>query len=614
MAGNDTAALVVALSAQLTKFERDMQNAGGIADRAVSGIEDRFSRLNPTFAGSFLGNFASNFVSQGIEKAIKLATDLKDRFLELRDVSHLVGLSMNEVFGMQEAASKVGTPVEEVTKSVRALAVLLDQMQRGDKNSLSALFDANPQAMQGINRDALTLKDTFAIVSDLVQNARTEIQKIDISAAAGQTESMVKFLQKGGDEVSRLSQAAANSAPDLQKLADQAKIFDDAWKQAVTNVKAYLSEHVFDVFKQDLLDIVSILSAAQKFLGLFKGGLIDKQASEAAGQIDVLRTAIERINKEGEKAKTTTLPAITINSGPGTSTRDKSRGLSNVPPKSTGSGGDTADAFDRTEEQITKHTASINADTIAVFQNNAARAQLRAEFTLLNAIRKDEGEVTQAQIDQYEKLRASMSAEQALEQAHINLTPAHRASFISASEGAKTAVANYDAARDSLNKLNSASSQVGSALSTSFADAVVEGKNLNDTLSSLLKTFAKMGINSVFSSFFNAPGAGGVSPFLSMLGIGKNAAGTDNWRGGPSLVGENGPEIVNLPRGAQVIPNDVLRKGGGNAFNFAPVYQIDASGADSAAVSRLMSGLAAVNASIETRAVAAYTENQRRRQ
>ncbi|MET4283573.1 hypothetical protein [Bradyrhizobium sp. LA6.12] len=38
---NDTAALVVALSAQLTKFERDMKQAGNIADRTVADIEGR---------------------------------------------------------------------------------------------------------------------------------------------------------------------------------------------------------------------------------------------------------------------------------------------------------------------------------------------------------------------------------------------------------------------------------------------------------------------------------------------------------------------------------------------------------------------------------------------
>jgi phage-related minor tail protein len=54
----------------------------------------------------------------------------------------------------------------------------------------------------------------------------------------------------------------------------------------------------------------------------------------------------------------------------------------------------------------------------------------------------------------------------------------------------------------------------------------------------------------------------GGSP-LGFGGIGHNAGGTDNWRGGPTWVGENGPELINLPRGSQVVPNDVVKGGQG---------------------------------------------------
>lgn len=40
--------------------------------------------------------------------------------------------------------------------------------------------------------------------------------------------------------------------------------------------------------------------------------------------------------------------------------------------------------------------------------------------------------------------------------------------------------------------------------------------------------------------------------------IGANANGTNYWRGGLSLVGERGPELVDLPRGARVTPNNKL--------------------------------------------------------
>ncbi|WP_161567290.1 phage tail tape measure protein [Acidilutibacter cellobiosedens] len=40
--------------------------------------------------------------------------------------------------------------------------------------------------------------------------------------------------------------------------------------------------------------------------------------------------------------------------------------------------------------------------------------------------------------------------------------------------------------------------------------------------------------------------------------IGRNAQGTDYWRGGLTWVGERGPELVNLPRGSKVLSNEKL--------------------------------------------------------
>ena len=56
---------------------------------------------------------------------------------------------------------------------------------------------------------------------------------------------------------------------------------------------------------------------------------------------------------------------------------------------------------------------------------------------------------------------------------------------------------------------------------------------------------------------------------------GNNAAGTDFWRGGDTWVGEEGPEIVNLPRGSQVIPNDksmAMTKGNGLTLYIQNLY------------------------------------------
>ena len=56
--------------------------------------------------------------------------------------------------------------------------------------------------------------------------------------------------------------------------------------------------------------------------------------------------------------------------------------------------------------------------------------------------------------------------------------------------------------------------------------------------------------------------------------LGNNANGTRSWRGGPTWVGERGPEIVNLPRGASVTPNHQIA-GGGVTVNVGQIVAQD---------------------------------------
>lgn len=45
---------------------------------------------------------------------------------------------------------------------------------------------------------------------------------------------------------------------------------------------------------------------------------------------------------------------------------------------------------------------------------------------------------------------------------------------------------------------------------------------------------------------------------------GKNALGTPYWKGGPSWVGERGPELLNLPSGSKITPMNRVRESGTN--------------------------------------------------
>jgi phage-related protein len=84
---------------------------------------------------------------------------------------------------------------------------------------------------------------------------------------------------------------------------------------------------------------------------------------------------------------------------------------------------------------------------------------------------------------------------------------------------------------------------VVASIATSIKDAVVGV--INDMINLL---------NNAIPNKIPIPGAPDVN--LPDNPIPHLATGTDSWRGGTALVGEQGPELVRLPRGAQVLPAD----------------------------------------------------------
>ena len=84
-------------------------------------------------------------------------------------------------------------------------------------------------------------------------------------------------------------------------------------------------------------------------------------------------------------------------------------------------------------------------------------------------------------------------------------------------------------------------------------------------------------LSSLVSGFFGVPGGGG--GFAVGPQFGHAANGTSFAAGGPMMVGERGPEIVNMPRGSQVTPNHAM-KGGGNNPTLITINQTVMPGAD----------------------------------
>ena len=122
-----------------------------------------------------------------------------------------------------------------------------------------------------------------------------------------------------------------------------------------------------------------------------------------------------------------------------------------------------------------------------------------------------------------------------------------------------------------------------------FVSDLLDGKSAADALSDALKRVGDRLLNSGLDALFGTGGSGGgLGIFGALFGGGSSgasdpwsglrlpgfASGTSNAPGGLALVGERGPEIVNLPKGSQVIPNapsmKALGRGGAVNVTYAP--------------------------------------------
>ena len=99
----------------------------------------------------------------------------------------------------------------------------------------------------------------------------------------------------------------------------------------------------------------------------------------------------------------------------------------------------------------------------------------------------------------------------------------------------------------------------------------IRGGDIGDALADQLESAVDKMIDKMIDDLFDIDwaaifqgqgaqggGVGGLGSVLSAIGsffsggVGRNAAGTDHWRGGLTWVGEEGPELTWLPQGAKV--------------------------------------------------------------
>lgn len=116
------------------------------------------------------------------------------------------------------------------------------------------------------------------------------------------------------------------------------------------------------------------------------------------------------------------------------------------------------------------------------------------------------------------------------------------------------------------------------SITNGLTDAIMGAKSFQEAFGEMAKAvIAQLIQMAVRFAIFEAIGAAFGMPGLGKASLGinvkKNAMGTNFFEGGLSVVGEKGPELRYMPKGSQVVPNNILK----NAFT-APMSSPAARG------------------------------------
>ncbi|MCA2014379.1 hypothetical protein LCM17_23010 [Cereibacter sphaeroides] len=187
---------------------------------------------------------------------------------------------------------------------------------------------------------------------------------------------------------------------------------------------------------------------------------------------------------------------------------------------------------------------------------------LRAEATALAEVAASGVEYGDAA--EYARIRAELLT-QAQEEGRA-LTPELRAEIDAAAAAYVTQTEAVDDLTEALERQRAAGERGAQAVTDILMAAGESAEAGRNAVARLIMEIARMQMMRGSQALAGTSWGGGFFSFIGNL-IGKNARGTESWRGGLTVVGEEGPELVNLPTGAKITPAlataENLRNGGG---------------------------------------------------
>lgn len=571
--------LVVALEARLNKFEKTLKDAGVIADKKVSEIESRFSRMNPQ-AGGFLNSFNRSLLAAvvsgiALDQVMGRIRQSVKEVDDLGDFSERVGVSTDTIQTLRHTLGQAGGEAEAAEPALNKFADSV--AEAGTKtNEMTRLFNANGIALRDHNGQLRTTEELLVDYARLVAGAATPQEKlrltIDAFGKRSGPQMVGTLMQIANDGLPAMTNAAKAAGVVLEKdLIDKAGELDKAFRKIEERTSTAFKKMAVEWGGPFLLDAFKGLEIAVKMFALSFDLLTTGRIREAIGLVNQFEAAKQRLTVGAGSELTPDLAAAFYDAVGIPKEQPKASGKKTVTPGSA-----SQDEFQKALEAARKQTELSRIEASTIDLNTAARERAKLQIELETAAKQantaagfQNNAVTAAQSAEIEKVLVSYEA------ARLKLEQLNGALPTFAREAADANKQMQDATVSGLRGFEDG--LIGVIQGTQTAQEAFHNM-ANAIIADLIRIAIRQAITGKIASGLGSlfGGGGGVLPGGSPLGqggIGHNATGTDNWRGGLTWVGERGKELVNLPKGAQVIPNHRIADGMPSAARAAPAQR-----------------------------------------
>lgn len=649
--------LVVMLEARISEFEKRMKKAERTGTRTYQQLTAGSTRaskamqadmlrstaaINRSLAqtsvqvGTFAKGMAAAFVGSAAFSAVSKASQQFTGLQNALKVTGLEGAELDKVFGsLFQIAQKNGTAIEPLVTlygraaqaqgELKASSADLMKFTDGVSTALRVAGTSSTQAAGAL------LQLSQAIGSGVVraeefnsvnEGARPILQAVaaGLKEAGGSVSTLKTLVGEGKVSSEAFFRAFLAGMPQIEAQAAKADGTISQASARISNAFILLVGHLdkttgasgnaanglnalggvlealpgyFDAAIKKLEEFQQYLTSIGNSdvwfkIGSFLGADMSPEGLRAAG--------IEPVNQGGKPKR------ITITGGTTEPPKIKPVSLADFKVPGQKDAGADSDAFKRMTDMIGKRTELLKVEAATIDQTAAARDRARVVVELETAARKaneqaglKNTEVTAAQREKIEALaNAYAKARGELENLNSPLMQFARESANISHQLENLAVKSLDSFGDSIvDAINGTKS-----LKDAFRDMTVS--ILNDLAKILIK-------KAILGPIAGALGGGG-GLLGGLLGF---ADGTSFAPGGPAIVGERGPEIVNLPRGATVTPNHAL--GGAVTVNGGNTVINISGNADDGAIMKMQAELARRDAEFNSRVVSAVQTAQRQR-